>query len=61
MAKACGVDYADACRDAVEMLCDGVPIAVASPSTLIRTKNTIRPSDAADCHFLQVLIDEAAR
>jgi hypothetical protein len=27
----------------------------------IRTKNTIRPSDAADRQFLQVLVDEAAR
>jgi hypothetical protein len=61
MARACGVDYAEASRDAVDMLFGGVPIAVASPSTLIRTKNTVRPSDAADRHFLQVLIDEAAR
>lgn len=61
MAKACGVDYADASRDAVEMLFADVPIPVASPPTLIRTKNTIRPSDAADRQFLQVLIDEAAR
>lgn len=61
MAKACGVDYADASRDAVQMLFGGVAITVASPSTLIRTKNTVRPSDAADRHFLQVLIDEASR
>ena len=58
--KACGVDYADARRDAVEILFAGVH-PVASPRTLIRTKNTIRPSDAADRQFLQVLIDEAAR
>ena len=61
MAKACGVDYADARRDAVSILFGGVPIPVASPQTLIRTKNTIRPSDAADRQFLQVLIDESAR
>ena len=61
MSQACGVDYADASRDAVEMRFAGVPIPVASPPTLIRTKNTIRPSDAADRQFLQVLIDEAAR
>ena len=61
MAKACGVDYDDASRDAVELLFAGVPIPVASLSTLIRTKNTVRPSDAADRHFLQVLIDEATR
>lgn len=61
MAQACGVDYADASRDAMEMVFAGVPILVASPATLIRTKNTIRPSDAADRQFLQVLIDEAAK
>jgi hypothetical protein len=61
MATACGVDYADACRDAVAIDFGDVSIPVASPQTLIRTKNTIRPSDAADRQFLQVLIDEAAR
>lgn len=34
---------------------------VASPATLIRTKNTVRPSDAADRQFLQLLIDETPR
>ena len=32
-----------------------------SPATLIRTKNTMRPSDAADRIFLQALIDETSR
>jgi len=61
MSKACGVDYDDASRDAVEISYSGVPILVASPRTLIRTKNTIRPSDAADRHFLQAPIDEEER
>jgi hypothetical protein len=61
MAKACGVDYAEASRDAVTLLFAGVPIPVASPQTLLRTKNTVRPSDAADRQFLQALIDEAPR
>jgi len=61
MAKACGVDYDDASRDSVMIPFADVLIPVASPPTLIRTKNTIRPSDAADRQFLQVLIDEAAR
>jgi hypothetical protein len=61
MATACGVDYADASRDAVMLRFGDVPVLVASPQTLIRTKNTIRPSDAADRQFLQVLIDEAGR
>ncbi len=59
MAAACGVDYADAARDAVTIEFDGVPVVVASPRTLIRTKNTLRPSDAADRHFLQALLDES--
>jgi hypothetical protein len=61
MAKACDVDYADASRDVVEMQFADVPIPVASPRTLIRTKNTIRPSDAADRQFLQALVDETGR
>lgn len=61
MAVACGVDYAEARRDAVVIDFDTVPVPVASPRTLIRTKNTVRPSDAADRQFLQVLIDEAER
>jgi hypothetical protein len=61
MAKACGVDYAEASRDAVTLLFADVPITVASPRTLLRTKNTVRPADAADRQFLQALIDEAPR
>jgi hypothetical protein len=61
MGKACGVDYADASRDAVEVAFQGVPVPVASPRTLIRTKDTLRPSDAADRLFLQALIDESSR
>jgi hypothetical protein len=60
MATACGVDYSEAIGDAVTVLFGNVPIPVASPQTLIRTKRTLRPSDAADCHFLRVLIDESA-
>jgi hypothetical protein len=61
MARACGVDYADASRDAVTITFGGVPVPVASPPTLIRTKDTLRPSDAADRQFLQAIIDEAGR
>jgi len=61
MAAACGVNYADACRDAVIVQFGDVPVPVASPQTLMRTKNTPRPSDAADRQFLQVLIDESSR
>jgi len=59
MGKACGVDYADAARDAVTVRFADVPIPVASPRTLLRTKDTMRPADAADRQFLQALIDES--
>jgi hypothetical protein len=49
MAKACGIDYAEASQDPVLIPFSGVLVPVASPRTLIRTKNTIRPSDAAEC------------
>jgi hypothetical protein len=58
MAAACGVDYAQASEDAVRIQFGGVSIPVASVSTLIRTKDTPRPSDAADRTFLQALLDE---
>lgn len=61
MAKACGVGYEEARRDAIQLNFAGVTITVASPETLIRTKNTLRPSDAADRQFLQVLIAERDR
>jgi hypothetical protein len=61
MSKACGVDYADAIRDAVVIHLADVPVPVASPATLIRTKDTLRPSDAADRQFLRALVDEASK
>jgi hypothetical protein len=56
MALACGIDYDNAAADAVTITIDGVAITVASPATLIRTKNTIRPSDAADRQYLEELV-----
>jgi hypothetical protein len=56
MALACGIDYGDAARDATSLTIDGVTIPIASPATLIRTKNTVRPSDAADRHYLEELL-----
>lgn len=50
MAKACGVDYADASRDAIEVRFGDVLIAVASARTLIRTKNTMRRT-ATSCRW----------
>lgn len=57
MAHACGVSYAQAVRDATELTIAGIVIPVASPATLIRTKNTLRPSDAADRRYLEELLD----
>ena len=61
MARACGVDYEAAFRDAETALIGGVEIPVASPRTLIETKNTIRPSDAADRQFLRALLQAGNR
>lgn len=55
MARACDVTYEDAIRDAVRMTLGGVSIPVASVPTLLRTKNTVRPADAADRRFLMAL------
>lgn len=56
MGRACGVDYTEAVRDAETISLAGVTIPVASPRTLIRTKETIRPSDAADRRYLDELL-----
>jgi hypothetical protein len=56
MARACGLDYGEAARDATTITIDGVVIPVASAATLIRTKNTLRPSDAADRRYLEELL-----
>jgi hypothetical protein len=58
MSQAGGVTYDEAIADAETAEIDGVEIPVASKVTLIRTKQTNRPSDLADRHFLQSRIDE---
>jgi hypothetical protein len=47
---ACGVDYAQAAAGGIQ----GVPIAVGRKD--LETKQTIRPSDAADVQFLRLRI-----
>ena len=55
--SACGVDYARAADGGIEFrTVDGVPIAVGRNELLIETKQTVRPSDAADVQFLRVRI-----
>ena len=56
MARACGVDYAAAAEDVEALTIGGVSVPVASLQTLIRTKRTMRPSDAADCTYLEELL-----
>jgi hypothetical protein len=56
MARACGIEYAEAARDVESLTVAGVVIPVASLATLIRTKNTGRPSDAADRRYLEELL-----
>ena len=58
MGRACGLDYAAASADAEPMEIDGVTVPVASIRTLIRTKDTFRPSDALDRQFLEGLLRE---
>ena len=53
MGRACGLDYETAARDAEHIERDGVRIPVASPATLIRLKDTVRPQDALDRAFLE--------
>lgn len=57
LGRACGVEYDEATEDQEHLEIDGVPIPLASKKTLIQTKKTVRPSDAADTQFLQALID----
>ena len=56
IALACGIDYTEAAKDCERLTIEDVTIPVASPATLIRTKNTGRPSDAADRSYLQALL-----
>jgi hypothetical protein len=48
--------HGGAAQDASTVTIDGVAIPVASAATLIRTKDTIRPSDAVDRRYLEELL-----
>jgi Nucleotidyl transferase AbiEii toxin, Type IV TA system len=56
MGRACGLTYADVVRDAEVRELGDVFVPVASPSTLIRTKETHRLQDAQDRAFLEGVI-----
>lgn len=53
MGRACGLSYADVAADVEQRQLDGVLVPVASPATLIRTKQTYRPQDSIDRAFLE--------
>jgi len=55
MTKACGVTWEEADRDSEILDLEGVEIPIASLATLIKTKRTVRPHDAADREFLERL------
>ncbi len=61
LSRACGVDYDEAAGDEEVIEIDGVKIPIASKRTLVRTKDTIRPADAADKQFLLALIEAEER
>ncbi len=52
LGRACGMTYGEALEDHETFELEGVRIPVVSARTLIRTKQTPRPSDAADVAFL---------
>ena len=53
MTRACGVTWNEADRDSEILELDGVEIPIAGIDTLIKTKQTVRPHDAADREFLE--------
>jgi hypothetical protein len=58
MKKAGAVDYDDAVAAGLDVFeLEDVEIPLASKQTLIRTKDTVRPGDAADVGFLELRIE----
>lgn len=57
MKSGCGVDYAEAIKDAVWREIEGVKIPFASPATLWRMKQTRREKDIPDRIFLRRLLE----
>jgi len=53
LAAACGVTWDEASATAEQVEIEGARVIVADRETLIRTKQTVRPSDAADRAWLE--------
>ncbi len=60
MARACGIDFEEAIRSGGReaFALDEVEIPLATMELLIRTKNTVRPSDAMDVEYLRLRLAE---
>ena len=58
MGRACGLTYRNVAADMEWHDLAGVRVPVASPSTLVRTKDTYRPQDAIDRAFLHQLLEK---
>ena len=58
LGSACGVIFAEAIEEADWIEIGAARMPVANKETLIRTKQTIRPSDHADCEFLAARLAE---
>jgi len=56
MKSACGIDYAAAAPGIMTVNIEGVPIPFASPSLLLRMKQTVRDKDKIDRAFLEELL-----
>lgn len=61
LGRACGLSYADVAADMEWHDMAGVRVPVASPTALVRTKDTFRPQDAIDRSFLQHVIEQRRR
>jgi len=61
MGRACGLAYADVAADVEWHELSGVRVPIASPATLVRTKDTYRPQDAIDRSFLQQVLERRRR
>ena len=62
MGSACGIDWTEAMQGGVDRFeIGGVAIPVAGKELLIRMKDTVRESDAADVRFLRLRLEEERR
>ena len=61
LASACGVTLDEASQSLQWVELDGVRIPLVDKKTLIRTKDTIRPSDKMDTNYLLRIIEEEER